>query len=202
MATSSLNCATDPGVNIGFSNIDNVMVPDAFENSMEQGRGLSSQAGLEDTCCLPTPSLSDNNEELFKVEYHLHSGIPTKIGSYEDCFPVKPRPLQDFEPWKPFKSRLDFKIAELRLEAALNKSQLNCLIKLFHRAVACNDEDLFTLKNATKLKMTWEKAAELRTQVHEDTAKTGKKGFVNFKNAVWHEGSQIFLEKISMLVQT
>jgi hypothetical protein len=34
-------------------------------------------------------------------------------------------------------------------------------------------------------------------QAHEDTVETKKTGFVNFKNAIWHAGFTIFLEKIT-----
>lgn len=40
------------------------------------------------------------------------------------------------------------------------------------------------------------------SQVHEDTAETGKPGFVNFKNAVWHGGFEAFLEKIARHSET
>ncbi|KAG6896264.1 hypothetical protein C0992_009421 [Termitomyces sp. T32_za158] len=287
--------------------------------NMFNSRDEDSERGLNDSEAIfqadsvhdaPTLLINGlgNTEPLFKVEYHPHSGIPTKIGSYSDCFPQTTIPPPDFEPWKPFKSRLDFEIAELGLEAALNKSQLDRLIKLFHRAfkkhsyqvlykgvprdfeISVRDPWDWAIENIVDDPMispqivwdaqkqyrwtgtAWERfftepwtgdeaweaqsripnnpAAKLlpliiyadKTKlssfgtakgypivaryafiphyirntdgrgggrvvgwlpiVHEDTSETGKKGFVNFKNTVWHEGFRIFLERISKLSET
>lgn len=73
--------------------------------------------------------------------------------------------MPENEPWKPFRSRLDFEVAELILEAALNRSSADRLIKLIHRAADNNDHDPFTLKNGGEMNKLWDGAAELRTKV-------------------------------------
>lgn len=103
-----------------------------------------------------------------KIEYHPTSGRPTTIISFDDYagrdhFP-DPIPL-DTHPWAPFQSRLDFEIAELSLEAALNHSQLNRLIKLVHSAGKKDPDNSFNIKSAGDMKKMWEEASHLRTAV-------------------------------------
>ncbi|KAF9467477.1 hypothetical protein BDZ94DRAFT_1156379, partial [Collybia nuda] len=38
--------------------------------------------------------------------------------------------------------------------------------------------------------------------VHEDTAETGKPGFVNFKNAIWHAAFEIFIGTVAQHSKT
>ncbi|KAG6821999.1 hypothetical protein H0H92_015745, partial [Tricholoma furcatifolium] len=99
-----------------------------------------------------------------KIEFHPQAQRATKIGTFETLYPPKPKPTPDFHPWEPFRSRLDFEVAELALEAALNKSQLDRLIKLFHCAMSNVEDNPFTLKNADGVKKMWQSASVLRTQ--------------------------------------
>jgi hypothetical protein len=61
-----------------------------------------------------------------KVEYHPNSGIEAKVCVF-DAFKRRPAtsvPLPDgHPPWCPFKSQLEFDIAELTLEVRLNNEQ-------------------------------------------------------------------------------
>lgn len=101
-----------------------------------------------------------------RTQYHPHSHRAPKIqtfGEYMEDSPPLVTPEE--EPWKPFRSRLDFEVAEVVLEAALNRSQTDRLIKLIHRAAECNDYDPFTLKNAGNLNEMWDHASVLRTKV-------------------------------------
>jgi len=72
-------------------------------------------------------------------------------------------PPPDAEPWKPFRTRLDFEVAELALSAALNKDQINTLISLLHRYG--RDQENFTLSNHDEVCNMWESASDLRTKV-------------------------------------
>lgn len=78
------------------------------------------------------PQLND-----IKVEYHPRSGRQPQFFSFDEYksnfqdldsvdIPVDP------EPWKPFRSRLDFELAELILDTHMNKNQTNELISLIH----------------------------------------------------------------------
>ncbi|EDQ99267.1 uncharacterized protein LACBIDRAFT_335192 [Laccaria bicolor S238N-H82] len=99
-----------------------------------------------------------------KVEYHPQSGKPTHVYHFEDYttssegtanMPVDP------EPWRPFRSRLDFEIAELILNTHMNKSQTNQLLSLIHQCIQRPSE--FTLENSTDLECVWENARMART---------------------------------------
>lgn len=111
---------------------------------------------------LDEPLLND-----IKIEYHPSSGRSASISSFEDYDRERqPRPISpEQHPWKPFRSRLDFEIAEVALEAALNRSQLDKLVKLFHRAAKRDETDLFTIQTAGEMKRMWELASTLRTPV-------------------------------------
>ncbi|KAF9462181.1 hypothetical protein BDZ94DRAFT_1368680 [Collybia nuda] len=105
-----------------------------------------------------------------KTEYHPHSQIGTKMQSFEEYISSCPPPVEpDIEPWLPFKSRLDFEIAEVMLEAALNRSQKDRLIKLIHRAVENSPHDPFTLENGKGLDDMWDSASVLRTNFKKKT---------------------------------
>ena len=61
------------------------------------------------------------------------------------------------EPWKPFRSHVDFEFAEFALDAALNKKQTDRLIKLVHRVR--QQEDNFTLASHAELSDIWREAS-------------------------------------------
>ena len=65
------------------------------------------------------------------------------------------------KPWKPFRSRLDFEVAELALNASLSKDLTETLIRIVRRAAS----ERFTLSNYKDIKNTWEAASEQLTQV-------------------------------------
>ncbi|KAG2355123.1 hypothetical protein BDR07DRAFT_1453876 [Suillus spraguei] len=67
------------------------------------------------------------------MEYHPHSGIPTKTDHFADfcCHTAAPSLVhENTTPWEPFTSRIDFDFAELVLKANLTKLQTNELISL------------------------------------------------------------------------
>ncbi|KAG1904847.1 uncharacterized protein F5891DRAFT_1126584 [Suillus fuscotomentosus] len=99
-----------------------------------------------------------------KVEYHPHSKIPSTIHrfvdfsrhhSMEDSVPRCHIPTS---PWEPFRTRLDFEVAEIALEAAMTKDQTNRLFNLLHRS-ACGKE-AFTLQSHDEVRLFWEMASE------------------------------------------
>ncbi|EDR06114.1 uncharacterized protein LACBIDRAFT_329259 [Laccaria bicolor S238N-H82] len=107
------------------------------------------------------PQLND-----IKVEYHPRSGHQPQFFSFDEYksnfqdldsvdIPVDP------EPWKPFRSRLDFELAELILDTHMNKNQTNELISLIHQCIL--DPKSFTLKNEPDLSKIWENAANRAT---------------------------------------
>ena len=115
---------------------------------------------------MPTNN-SDTNDPLLddiKIEYHPQSGKPTRVYHFEDFTTSSENTANmpiDPEPWKPFRSRLDFKIAELILNTHMNKSQTNQLLSLVHQCIQRPSE--FTLENNTDLECIWENACMART---------------------------------------
>ncbi|KAG2157550.1 hypothetical protein DEU56DRAFT_722843 [Suillus clintonianus] len=62
-------------------------------------------------------------------------------------------PIPDTQPWVPFRTRLDFEVAELAHEAALSQPQIDRLINLLHRSK--QDSESFTLRNYKDVRNTW-----------------------------------------------
>lgn len=105
----------------------------------------------------------------FRTEYHEKAGKPPKVSRFEDYhlhnIPNAP-PIQTTSgdaPWKPFDSRADFEFAEIALEAALNKKQIDHLVKIIRRCV--EGEDSFNLKNHKDLDSLWKDASVLVSPV-------------------------------------
>ena len=74
-------------------------------------------------------------EDDIKTEYHPHSGRATSIDHFNEygfpsAEPPRPKPLD--EPWRPFRSRVDFEFAEIALKSHLNKKTVNTLIAILH----------------------------------------------------------------------
>jgi hypothetical protein len=90
----------------------------------------------------------------------------------EDYFlrePVKVHPLPhtslafDSKPWSPFKSLADFQFAEVALEAALNKNQVEKLIKIIRRCI--NGGDVFNLASHKEICEIWADASAMVSPV-------------------------------------
>lgn len=108
------------------------------------------------------------NHDDIKVEYHPSSGIATSIHAF-DAFERYPAatsgsiPLPDEHPWRPFKSRLEFEVAEIILEIGLNNERTDRLIKLFHRCAIGKEK--MTFKNHKDIHNLWEAASHRITKV-------------------------------------
>jgi hypothetical protein len=104
-----------------------------------------------------------------KVEHHPNSGIPTKVHVFSD-FKRHPAhcsswsaPEPDAQPWRPFKSHLEFDIAEIALEAALNNAQTDCLLDICHRCARQSEK--FTFQNHKDVCAKWDAASQCVTGV-------------------------------------
>lgn len=134
---------------------DNAATEDAAE-------GASDHIGVPDTM-ERAPRLDD-----IKVEYHPRSGRPPQLFELHDYINQLPESNNsdippESEPWKPFRSRLDFELAELILDTHMNKSQTNALITIIHRCIS--EPESFTLRNESDLAKIWENAATRATAV-------------------------------------
>lgn len=74
-----------------------------------------------------------------------------------------PDPLPNKKPWLPFKSRLEFEVAQIALEAVLNNDQTDQLIKICHQCAIWNDE--FTFENPKDIHRKWDAASQRITGV-------------------------------------
>lgn len=97
-----------------------------------------------------------------KVEYHPKSRKPDKFFRFHEYTDVRtPTPVVPNQvPWKPFRTRIDFELAELMLDARMNTKQSASLLSLIHRCV--KDPESFTIKNTNDLKDTWNHARNLK----------------------------------------
>lgn len=102
------------------------------------------------------------------IEYHPHSGKVTRILSPEEFKESlgdrsEPTDQPDDEPWRPFRSREDFEFADFVHDAALNRTQIEWLMKFVQH---CQDTPgSFTLRNYNDLKSLLEDASKLLTPV-------------------------------------
>ncbi|KAG1821702.1 uncharacterized protein BJ212DRAFT_1297041 [Suillus subaureus] len=87
---------------------------------------ILNEPELPAAAAFPTYNLND-----IKVEYHLSSGIVAKTHGFDtfQCCPTILIPPPDKTPWHPFKSQLEFKIAELALEVRLNHGKEKTIFK-------------------------------------------------------------------------
>jgi hypothetical protein len=105
-----------------------------------------------------TPSPPKLQNDDIKIVYHPHCGKPEEIFHLEDY--NIPRPTTNIpteeNPWRPFRTRTDFEIAELILATHMNKDQTTIFLKLLHEIAA--DPKCFTIANKKELDNTWEGA--------------------------------------------
>lgn len=105
-----------------------------------------------------------------KTEYHPHSQkLPTvqRFDKYQrrpTAPPVEESTRNDsLPPWSPFRSRLDFEVASLVLDAALKKEHVETLISLLKRC--SRDPQQFTIQNAADIDDIWNLAAHKAPEV-------------------------------------
>ena len=94
------------------------------------------------------------------TEYHPNSGwqsVTTPFDQYGCEQPTNADPPLNEKPWMPFQTRLDFEIAELILDSALNKEQTNRLISLLNRCAG--PAETFTVRSHSELVKYWDLAS-------------------------------------------
>ena len=97
-----------------------------------------------------------------KVEYHPKSGRPDKHFRFHEYTDARsPTPIvPNQEPWKPFRTRVDFELAELMLETRMNTKQSASLLSLIYCYI--KDPESFTITNVRDLQKTWDHARNLK----------------------------------------
>lgn len=113
-----------------------------------------------------TPELDD-----FLTEYHPSSERPSVVEHFEDYGHTQSNDRSSAappneHPWEPFQSLLDFEMAELILEAGLNKNQTNRLLSLIDRCVGGKEK--FSIKNENQLSQYWDLASPKCVKVESD----------------------------------
>ena len=111
----------------------------------------------------PPPSGS-----YFRIEYHPNSGREPCILSPEEFKALstgggEPMALPEERPWRPFRSQEDFKFAELVHAAALNRSQIDALVKLVRQCEG--NPGSFSFEGVQDVEKAWEDASKLLTPV-------------------------------------
>ena len=148
-----------------FRDVDHAL-PSMHENSAIEDivplEGANDHRGLPDSIDERPHQLDD-----IKIEYHPRSGRPTQLFQFNEYMNQLPESNIDIppdpEPWTPFRSRLDFELAELILDTHMNKNQTNALIALIHQCIS--EPQSFTLKNESDLSKIWQNAATRATAV-------------------------------------
>ncbi|KAG2136839.1 hypothetical protein BD769DRAFT_1626893 [Suillus cothurnatus] len=111
-------------------------------------------------------------------------GIKAKVYSFDNFerraadFLVPP---PDSQPWSPFKSRLEFEIAEIMLEVGFNNQQTDRLVKLCHRCAVGKEK--LTFKNHKDIHNMWEAASHRITKFMKEVISvpfTGDEGLQEY----------------------
>ncbi|KAG2047497.1 hypothetical protein BDR06DRAFT_1013796 [Suillus hirtellus] len=124
-----------------------------------------------------------------KVEHHPNSRIPTKVHAFGDfkCHPAHysswSAPEPDAQPWRPFKSRLEFDITEIALEAALNNAQTDRLLNIC--CCCAQQSEKFTFQNYKDVRAKWDAASQCVTGVVSLLAFTKDVVSIPFADASW-----------------
>ncbi|KAG1813563.1 uncharacterized protein BJ212DRAFT_1447796 [Suillus subaureus] len=104
--------------------------------------------------------------------HHPKSGIPTKIFAFSDfmCHPAHysswSAPEPNAKPWHPFRFHLEFDIAKIALEAALNNEQTDCLIDICHHCTVQSEKFMF--KNHKDICAKWDAVSQRLTGFTKD----------------------------------
>ncbi|KAJ7815570.1 hypothetical protein B0H14DRAFT_3745648 [Mycena olivaceomarginata] len=152
-----------------------------------QAQKLQSQACSEEFQRRESPQIDD-----IKRVFHPHSELPEVHLGFEEYrasqVPPKRRHPTDEKPWAPFRTRLDFEVAEFSQDAMLNKNQIDTLISLIRRC-AENIAD-FTLHNQSDLNKQWDLASKKCTEFErfEVTVpyKTSPQTFEMYARPLWN----------------
>ncbi|KAJ7088189.1 hypothetical protein C8R44DRAFT_836122 [Mycena epipterygia] len=125
-----------------------------------------------------------------KREFHPHSKLPTKLQSLTDYMAsnMAERPVPtDPEPWRPFRSQLDFEVAEFCTDNMLNRESSETLISLIRRCTSNPDD--FTLINQHELDELWELASHKCTAFEPGVItiryKNEDKNFDTYTRPLW-----------------
>ena len=106
--------------------------------------------------------------DSIKAEYHPNAKFAEKVVKFEEYSEYhskrrRPTTQNPTKPWTPFRTHAEFEFAELALDAALNKRQVDKLLKIFHCCLG--GEDTLELKDHNDLLKMWDLASVLHMLV-------------------------------------
>ncbi|KAG2123848.1 hypothetical protein DEU56DRAFT_873379 [Suillus clintonianus] len=140
----------------------------ALEHEQDQRRVNSRLGSVK-----PLPAISAQRPLEFKTEYHPSADCEPLHQAFNEfginTHPEEQLPINE-EPWRPFVSHGNFEFAEIALDAALNKSQINGLLAL----ISCisRGETQMMLKNDADLCKAWEHVTDQVTPFTKHTITT------------------------------
>jgi hypothetical protein len=142
-----------------------------YQNTTDQLRTSSISPAAHPDQSSPPISTNEPQKDHIHTEYHEKSGRAAKTSRLEDYRAREPAKVQppprgsnlNDKPWSPFKSRADFEFAEVTLEAALSKKQIEKLIKISQRCI--NGEDTFNLTSHREICEIWTDASAMVSPV-------------------------------------
>ncbi|KAJ6473947.1 hypothetical protein DFH09DRAFT_1293679 [Mycena vulgaris] len=128
--------------------------------------------------------------EDIKRIFHPHSKHQVYFGSFDAYLKsnMAERPVPaDAEPWRPFRSRLDFEVAEFCEQSMLNKDFTETLISLIRRCMFNPDD--FTLTSQRELDELWDLASHKCTAFEKGSVtiqyKNEDKSFDTYTRPLW-----------------
>ncbi|KDR65883.1 hypothetical protein GALMADRAFT_81379 [Galerina marginata CBS 339.88] len=120
---------------------------------------------LDDIMIVSHPSSGSVAAKFFAFEdycsFKFDDGEPEN-GTGSDSM-LLPESVRSKQPWRPFRTRSDFEVAEVMLSAHMNQKQIEATIQLFNRVkgegpgITGSD---FTLVNAADLLLIWDQARQ------------------------------------------
>lgn len=138
------------------------------DESPPSPRNENRQLQLDDIKITTHPSCNRSDVILSFEDYSSYneSDIENNPQNLQDQAEDRPTRINDKYPcWHPFRTRLDFEIAEL-MHAAQMKERLGAdLISLIQQASGDNLSSDFTFSGYTDLKKVWDHAREIRTSM-------------------------------------
>jgi hypothetical protein len=118
------------------------------------------------------PIEHDLEPDDIRLVFHPSTGISEQYHHFDDYCAMESTP--DFSgpppkhgetdrPWRPFKTKLDFEIAEVMLDAHMNAAQTGRMLALIQDAI--RHPETFTLVSLKHLSDIWDVARETRTEM-------------------------------------
>ena len=136
------------------------------EESDNPGLPIASHPSPSTSAAVLTPEFDD-----IRTEFHPNSGRPPKVVHFADYGREQESAQRTFrrpkKPWRPFRTRLDFEVAELILDTAMNAKQTTTLISLLQRCALGIEK--FTIRSHDDLQKTWTQSSIKSVAVSENS---------------------------------